>query len=99
MERVTTLERGSKYRSRKGSWSGTNLDDIELVGTPKVIPHLIEVVAEDQPEERTDFWRGDEVTAPTCMSHRRVEAVRPIQGDVHELTEWDRSASREDRGV
>jgi hypothetical protein len=50
MERVTTLERGSKYRSRKGSWSGTNLDDIELVGTPKVIPHLIEVVAEDQPE-------------------------------------------------
>jgi hypothetical protein len=55
MERVTTLERGSEYRSRKGPWSGTSLDDVELGGTPKVIPHLIEVVTEDQPEERTDF--------------------------------------------
>ena len=96
---MTTLERGSKYRSRKGSWSGTNLDDIELSGTPQVIPHCVEVVAEDQPEERTDFWRGDEVTAPTRMSHCRVETVRPIQGDVHELAEGDRSASREDRGM
>jgi hypothetical protein len=99
MERVTTLERGGKYRSRKGPWSGTNLNDVELLGTTQVVPHRVEVVAEDQPEERTDFRRGDEVTAPTCVSHRRVEAVRPIQGDVHELTEWDRSASREDRGV
>ena len=99
MERVTTLERGRKYRSRKGSWSGTNLDDVELLGMPQVVPHRVEVVAEDQPEERTDFRRGDEVTAPTRMSHCRVETVRPVQGDVHELTKWDRSASREDRGV
>jgi hypothetical protein len=55
MERVTTLERGSKYRSRKGPWSGTNLDDVELIWTTQVVPHRVEVVTEDQPEERTDF--------------------------------------------
>jgi hypothetical protein len=55
MERVTTLERGGNYRSRKGPWSGTNLDDVELIWTSKVVPHRIEVVAENQPKERTDF--------------------------------------------
>ena len=98
-KRVTTLDRGGKYRSHKGSWSGTDLNDVESIGTTQVIPHRIEVVSKDQPKEWTDFWRGDEVTAPTRMSHRRIETMRPVQGNVHELTEWDRPASREDRGV
>jgi hypothetical protein len=98
-ERITTLERGSKYRSRKSPWPCPSLDNVEPLRTPKVVPHRIEVATKDQPEEWTDFWRGDEVTAPTRMSHCRVETVRPVQGDVHELTEWDRSASREYRGV
>ena len=99
MERVTTLERGGKNRSRKGPWSGSNLDDVKTIGTTQLIPHRIQVVANDQPEEWTDFWRGDEVTAPTRMSHRRIKTVRPIQSGLHELAEWDSSASREDRGV
>jgi hypothetical protein len=55
-KRVTTVDRGGKYRSRKGPWSGANLNDVELIWTTQVDPHCVEVVAKDQPEEWSYFW-------------------------------------------
>lgn len=59
------LRRGKQNRAGQCSRPGTDFDYTEVVGLPKAVELGIDPASKHRTEQRTNFWRCDEVAATT----------------------------------
>lgn len=74
-------------RAGQGSWTGTNLDDAEVIGLAESIKLGIDPAREYGTKQRPNFRRGNEIATPTSTTRDRIETVLAVQRFLEVLVE------------